>query len=410
MGEPVGIESSRGHCDTVFPVDPRRKDRGARNAVLLALGMFASAFLVRIANFGFVFVEGRVRFPSGRDELYHVRKIVYQAARFPEQLDFDAYVSFPFGARPVWPPFLDWLLAGVARLFVPGGDAAAVEHFVAWLPPLLGAATVVCVAEIGRRHFSLLAGLAAGLLLALMPAHHVHSQLGQMDHQVVIGLAVALLLASAMALLSAPDPTRQRWRLAPLVGAVSAVCLLITPGALLQILPVQAAVAGWALVTADRSVALARVRCGASLHAAAALVLLPACLDNGGFAGLGEYSPLVLSNFQPLWFGAGALGLLGVAQLWQRSRAGATRRARITSALTLGGAGVASALGLMPGLRQTLSQAGGWFVRDEAFLTTVIELRPLLFPGDHFDASVALGSLTLVFFAFPLAGLWLVGR
>jgi asparagine N-glycosylation enzyme membrane subunit Stt3 len=176
-------------------VNLRSKDRGAWNAILLAFGLFTSAFLVRIANFGFVFVAGRVRFPSGRDELYHVRKIVYQVARFPELLDFDPYVSFPFGARPVWPPYLDWLLAG-------------------------------CM---------------AGLLLALMPAHHVHSQLGQVDHQVVVGLAVTLLLASAMAMLSAQRPARQR-RLAVLAGAISAACLLITPGSLPQILPVQGVV------------------------------------------------------------------------------------------------------------------------------------------------------------------------
>jgi asparagine N-glycosylation enzyme membrane subunit Stt3 len=80
---------------------------------------------------------------------------------------------------------------------------------IVWIPPLLGAATVVAVGEIGRRHFSLLTGCVAGLLLALMSAHHVHSQLGQVDHQVVVGLVVTLLLASAMALLSAQGPARQ---------------------------------------------------------------------------------------------------------------------------------------------------------------------------------------------------------
>jgi dolichyl-diphosphooligosaccharide--protein glycosyltransferase len=390
-------------------VNLRSKDRGARAASLLGLGLFASAFLVRITNFGFVFVAGRVRFPSGRDELYHVRKIVYQAARFPALLDFDPYLSFPFGARPVWPPFLDWLLAGLARLFVPGGDAAAVEQWIVWIPPLLGAATVLAAFEIGRRYYSLLAGCVAGLLLASMPAHHVHSQLGQVDHQVVVGLVATLLLASAMALLSAGDPARQR-RLAVLAGAIGAVCLLITPGALPQILPVQGVVVAWARAAADRSAAQGRMHACAILHASAALVVLPACLDNGEYAGMSEYSPLVLSNFQPLWFVAGALGSLVLAELWKRSRVFASRRARIVSVLTLGLVLAAVALALIPELRQTLLQAGGWFTRDEAFLTTVTEVRPLLFPGDRFDASAALASLTLAFVAFPLAWLWLAWR
>jgi asparagine N-glycosylation enzyme membrane subunit Stt3 len=173
---------------------------------------------------------------------------------------------------------------------------------------------------------------------------------------------------------------------------------------------VQGVVVAWALAAADRGVALERARSAVYLHASAALLLLPACLGNGEFAGLGEYSPLVLSNFQPLWFGAGALGLLALAELWKRSRAFASRRARIASALTLALVLAASAFGLIPELRQTLSQAGGWFTRDEAFLTTVGEVRPLLYPGDHFDASAALASLTLMLFVFPLAWLWLAAR
>ena len=91
----------------------RGEHRDGRRAILLALFLFTVAFALRVATFGLVFVDGRVWFPSGNDELYHIRRIAYQAARFPEVLDFDPYLSFPFGARPIWPPFLDWLLAGV---------------------------------------------------------------------------------------------------------------------------------------------------------------------------------------------------------------------------------------------------------------------------------------------------------
>jgi dolichyl-diphosphooligosaccharide--protein glycosyltransferase len=379
-------------------------------AALLALSLFAAAFLVRIVSYGFVFAEGRVRFPSGNDELYHVRRIVYQVARFPEVLDFDRYVSFPFGARPVWPPFLDWLLALLVRPFAGGGDALSVERLIVWVPPLLGAVTVAVIGEIGRRHFSWLAGIAAGSLMAVMPAHRVHSQLGQVDHQVVVDLGAALLLATAMALLSSPDPQRSCRRLAPLLGLVTAASLLVSPGALLQILPLQAGLAAWVLFGADRPLAVARARASACVHGVAALLVLPACLGNGAFAGLSELSPLVLSNFQPLWLGAGTASFLAVAELWRRSSAGATRRVRVASAVALAAVGVALAVVGIPGLWQTLSHAGGWFRRDEAFLTSVIELRPLLFPADRFDPSPALSSLTLALAVFPLAWLWLAVR
>jgi dolichyl-diphosphooligosaccharide--protein glycosyltransferase len=377
-------------------------------ALWLWLGLFGSAFLLRIANLGFVFADGRVRFPSGRDELYHVRKIVYQVARFPEVLDFDPYVSFPFGATPVWPPFLDWVIAAAVRLLAT--DALAVERLIVWLPPLLGAATVALLGEVGRRHFSALAGLVAGLWLVLLPAHHMHSQLGQVDHQVVLGLATVLLLGAAMAWLATPGASRRRSAWAAAVGLVSALALLVSPGALLSILPVEAAAVVWALAAVERAEAVARARSAAFAHGVAALLVTPACLASGPFAELGAHSPLVLSGFQPLWLGAVAVGLAAVAEVWRRSGAGAGRAARAGAALALAAVAGGSAFALIPGLRGSLSYAGGWFTREEAFLSTVAELQPLLFPAGRFDPGFALRSLSAGLFVFPLAWLWLALR
>ncbi len=376
----------------------------------LSLGLFAFAFALRIANVGLVFADGLVRFPSGRDELYHVRKIVYQALRFPELLDFDPYVSFPFGARPVWPPFLDWGIAALVKLVAAPADALAVERAIVWIPPLLGALTVAVVAELGRRHCSLLAGLAAGLLLSVMHAHHAHSQLGQVDHQVVLGLAAVLLLATAIAWLGAPLGSRRQRAWAVATGLALGVSLVISPGALLQLLPVQALALAFVLAGRDRDEAVVRARSAALLHATAALLVAPACLVSGPFAGLGPYSPLVLSRFQPLWLGAGAAGFALAAELWRRSRAGERRSLRLASAAALGAAASGLALALVPGLAAALAGAGGWFTREERFLSTVAELQPLLYPAGGLDPGFALNALTPGFFAFPFAWLFLAFR
>jgi hypothetical protein len=70
----------------------------------------------------------------------------------------------------------------------------------------------------------------------------------------------------------------------------------------------------------------------------------------------------------------------------------------------------AAALAWIPGLLGSLAYAGGWFTREEAFLSTVVELQPLLFPAGRFDPSVALHSLTGGLLVFPLAWLWLAAR
>lgn len=378
-------------------------------AVGLFLGLFATAFLLRITTLGLVFVEGRVRFPAGSDELYHVRRIVYQVARFPELLDFDPYVSFPFGATPLWPPYLDWVIAALVRQIAAPADAVALEWAIAWIPPLLGAVTVALIGEIGRRHFSLLAGLVAGLLLAVMPAHHMHSQLGQVDHQVVLGLCTVLLLGGAMAWLAENGARRSGARAAG-VGLVIAGSLLVSPGALLQILPVQAALIVWVLAAAERADAVGRARSAALAHGSAAALLAPASLANRPLAGFGAHSPLVLSDFQPLWFGAGAASLVIAAQIWKRSDAWAGRAARVGSALALAGVGSAVAFALIPDLHSSLAYAAGWFTHEETFLSIVMELQPLLYPVGRFEPASALRSLTAALFVFPLAWLWLAFR
>jgi asparagine N-glycosylation enzyme membrane subunit Stt3 len=314
-------------------------------------------------------------------------------------------VSFPFGATPVWPPFLDWLIAAAVGVAAPA-DTLAVERAIVWIPAVLGAATVAAAGALGWRHFSPLAGLVAGLLLALLPAHHVHSQLGQVDHQVVLGLAAVALLACAMSWLR--GSASHGW--AALVGLVSAASLLVSPGALLQILPVQGVALAWLLAAPGREEAALRTRSVALAHAVVALFVLPACLASGPFPGIGAFSPLVLSGFQPLWFGAGALGLLCLAELFRRSAAFASRPSRIGSALALAGAGSAAALALLPGLVGTLARAGGWFSHEDAFLSTVAETQPLLFPAGRFEPGFALRSLTPGLLAFPFAWLWLVSR
>ncbi len=377
--------------------------RGVR-AAAAALGLFAVAFALRVLNVGYVLGGAGVRFPSGRDELYHVRKIVYQVLRFPEVLDFDPYVSFPFGAKPVWPPFLDWAIAAGVRALGVAGDALAVERVIIWLPPLLGALTVALWVEVGRRHFSLLAGGVGALLLAVLPAHHVHSQLGQVDHQVVLGLFAVLGLGLAMAWHTAP-----RRALAVAVGLVLAMSLVSSPGALLQILPVQAATGLWVLWATRREDAATRARSAATAHAVAALAVAPACWLAGPFPDLGAASPLVLSRFQPLWFGAGAVALAGLAGLFERTGVGVSRPRRVATVAAFTTALAALALAIPP-LRETLAYAGGWFTKEEAFLTTVMETQPLLFPEGRFDAGFALRSLGPGLFVFPFAWIALAAR
>jgi len=369
--------------------------------------LFVAALVVRSLRFGLVFVDGEVRFPHGADELYHLRRIWFSVVNFPAALLFDTYMNHPEGAAPHWPPFFDWGIAAFARVFAGPGDQHGVERVAAWAPPVLGAFTVVAAAGLARRTFSPAAGWATGGLLAMLPAHVLHSSLGVVDHHVAVGLFATLLLAAAMRLAAPLGPVGRPHGVVA-TGGMIAASLLLWPGSLLFVLVVQLFLVAQVLVSAERAVALARARALATAHALAAALLVPFCAGRE-WEDFGSVSPWVLSNFQPLWFGAGAVTLALAAALWSRSPVGAARPGRIASALGLGAAGLAAAWLGVPGLAAALDDAAGWFEAD-AFLGVILELRPLLAPDRRLEVGYGSAKFSHLFWVFPLVAAGLVGQ
>jgi len=391
------------------PLDTHRA--GPRAAQIRALLpwvlLFVAAVVLRALRYGLVFVDGEVRFPFGADELYHLRRIWWSVVNFPASLEFDPYMNHPEGARPHWPPFFDWGIAALARALVGPDDQHGVEVVAAWVPPVLGALAVVAAAWLARRTFSPAAGWVTGALLVVLPAHVFHSALGMVDHHVAVGLVAIGLLAAAMRL---AEPLGPAGRLGGAVatGGAMAAAIGLWPGALLHVLVVQLFLAAQVLTPPVRATAIARARALAGAHALAATLLLPFCVGQE-WEDFGSVSPWVLSNFQPLWFGAGAAALALAAALWSGSAAGAARPGRVASALGLGAAGLAAAWLGVPGLAAALDDAAGWFEPDP-FLGVIEELQPLLYRSGSFDASVAHASFSYLFWLQPLALAWLARR
>jgi dolichyl-diphosphooligosaccharide--protein glycosyltransferase len=91
----------------------------------------------------------------------------------------------------------------------------------------------------------------------------------------------------------------------------------------------------------------------------------------------GEFSPVVLSNFQPMWFAACAAGFALLSSLWARNIASETAIDRSLAALALAGAGLGVALLVLPELSAGVLQSWDWFSKDEAFQASVAESAPL---------------------------------
>jgi len=366
---------------------------------LAPIGLFLLALAVRALPATSVFAEGRVYF-RGNDPYYHLRRIFYSIENFPAALDFDPYVAFPTGAKPIWPVAFDWLLAlllwPVQRL----GGAGAVEVAGAWLPPLLGAATVVSTWFLVRRHFGSRAALIAGALLSILGGHFLFSQVGALDHHVASSLATTSLLLVAMGRLAA-DAERRAGRRAAGLGLLLAACLLIWPGSLLE---VSLTLAGLSLHALWRPGATAELRRLALALAVAALAVAPFSLGND-WPQWNAYSPTVLSNFQPWLFATGLIACLACAELLRHERLGGGRAARLTTgaAVTLWLLGLS--LWLLPDLFAGSADAWRWLAKREVFQASVVESNPLLVDRGAFSTVMATQRLSALLYVYPL--LWL---
>jgi dolichyl-phosphooligosaccharide-protein glycotransferase len=332
------------------------------------------------------------------DSYYHFRRIAWTAHNFPALLRFDPYVNFPRGGEPIWSPPFDFLLGALVRATVGSADPAAMERMLAFVPAAIGALHAALLFLLGRRFLPPAAAFAAGLLLAVLPAHFVYSQVGFVDHHVAVSLAGSLLLFAAMAFAARPGR-----REAGVLALAMAGALLLWPGCLIHVAVAQALLLTYALGVAERSRAASVARRLAGAHALAALAVAPLCVGHT-WIRWGSVSPLVLSNFQPLWLGAGAacFGILGEG--WRRLGWPRTLLGRLGAAAAVGIAVAAALSAALPELGTSgAADAWAWLARKEEFQSVVSESQPLLWKDGGLDLAIGAKLFSGSFFLAPLA-------
>jgi dolichyl-diphosphooligosaccharide--protein glycosyltransferase len=362
------------------------------------VALFAFALAVRGLSFASVFQGSRIQF-FDYDSYYHMRRVLQSLAHFPSVLAFDPYLNFPHGGQPIWPPLFDRCLAFALWPFQRPQHPQSVERIAVWIPPLLGAATAVAAYCIASRHFGRAAAWLCAGLLCVLPAHFAYSQLGYIDHHVAVGLASALLLGAGMAFLARDE---EGWG-APdlLLALLPGGCLLLWPGMLLEVALTEVALLGWLLCAPDAQRAAARAGRLAVLHAVSLALVLPGGLTTH-WQLWGDFSPVVISRFQPWLFASLCLHALACRLLWRRS-GGATLARRVVDAAAVGVVLAGASLLLVPGLAGGAADAWRWLTRAEAFQSSVWESRPLFVRDGRIDATDAQFYLSRALYLFPLA-------
>lgn len=375
--------------------------------VLVPLGLGLLAFAVRALGWPTVFAGPIVQL-AGADAWYHMRRIAYALRNAPDTLGFDPFLNFPHGARAIWPPFFDAATASALRLLV-GADVAAAERIVAWLPPLLGALTVVVFYGFMRRHFGTGAAAIGGVFLCLSSGSSWYARVGMLDHHVAVALVGAGILGAGMALLSAFERRDGVvWGWAVGVGLLFAGMLHVWPGGLLHVVLLEVGLAGYGLARTDRAEAVRFAFLFSGIQAVAFATLVLA-----GWPPTdpwGPWGPTVLSRFQPLVFGALGASSLACALLWHATGVGANRVGRSGQAVGIALCVASVVLAGVPALPEGLADAWTWLGRGERFQGSVLESRPLLFPDGDFDTRLASLRLSRFFFLLPAAWVFLVIR
>jgi dolichyl-diphosphooligosaccharide--protein glycosyltransferase len=383
--------------------------------------MFGSLFLfalaIRSIGYPTVFSKAGIQLPYAGDAYYHLRRIWFSVANFPESLSFDRYASFPEGSQIVWPAAFDWTIAALIHPFVDPNDQAAVEAMAAWVPAVIGAVTTGMLALFADRLYGRGAGWYAGLLYSALPMSFMYSALGMIDHHVAVALLTTVMLWLACEIFAMEDRA-ETWSAALVarttrvslgLGLATAITILTWPGSLLHISVLQVAFAVRWLSAADRDVARARAVALLIGQAVVAICIAPFTLGMA-WHEYGAWSLLVLSNSQPLYF-AFAAGLVCVVQLiHERDSVGDSHRRRIATGIAAAPLSAFVLLVVLPPLREAIIEAGGWFAQGEDLFDRIYEMQPILSPRGHFDLSFAIEWFGPGILVLPLVWLHLAWR
>jgi asparagine N-glycosylation enzyme membrane subunit Stt3 len=362
----------------------------ASRAALAALGVFLFAFALRISNLPVAFANGVPQF-APFDEIYHAKRIAYSAARPFRVLDFDPNRG-SHGAFCPWPPLYDMLAGTVARGL--GGPTAVDALAIAtWFPPIIASLTAAVIAGwLARRN--LLAGVLAGLGVAVSTYFLDKSRLGAIDHH-FLEFPLVLAVAASVGRLNRADSPRVAYRDGALLGIALVVGLLVQTatviaGMLAMItLVLFAERKAFVLIGGALGFALA-----AGLIAIYRILRPPGYPDDQWYLGYPHAAVLVGA--------AAASAVIGVAM---------RREFPYLGAIAMAGASGALVLVSFPTAGEAFLAGSRFFLGDPWF-SSIVEFQPLFFPrdSDRFTDFCLMGGGALASTAAAFDPAWRTGR
>ncbi|PYQ34563.1 MAG: hypothetical protein DMF55_09155, partial [Acidobacteria bacterium] len=287
----------------------------------------------------------------------------------------------------------------------PYASREAIEREAAWVPLVLGLATVVVAGLLAARLYGALAGALVALFVAIAPGHLLWSQYGHVDQNVAESFAGVAALLAFVASREKPD-SGGNVRREVAAGIVLTLAVLTWQGAIY-----------WGAIFA-LALFIESLRTGRSVfRPAVATLALPAALAAGATLawtrGLpAPFTYVSFGLFQPVFLAglAAGLGLLDTAVA--RARGSIPGREFLLRAAVLAvllaavvpfGADLvksfAGGVGYVAGRTVEASGRGGYVSYPSGWLKGIFETRPLFADG----IGLPLRQLSLALFVTPVA-------
>ena len=150
----------------------------------------------------------------GYDEFYHMRRILYTVAHFPNTLWFDSYLDYPHGYNITWPPLFDQLMAAIS-LTLGQHSQHGIEMVSAIMPTILGSIAILVVYYLVKEIFDRKVALMSAFMTALAPYYLQKSMLGETGHHWLVELWFVL---AVMFMILALSRKENRYLFAAAVG------------------------------------------------------------------------------------------------------------------------------------------------------------------------------------------------
>ena len=379
-------------------MNTRRFNEKIIAGILVAL-FFGIALYIRVVlPYSQVFVGDWIKF-TGVDGYFFMRLVDNLAHNFPHLITFDPYALYPGGSYVGIRSLFVYLIAGVAWLVGLGSPTQNVIDVVGvYFPAVLGALTVVPVYFIGKALFNRWAGVIAAGLIGILPGEFLgRSVLGFTDYhvaEVLFTTVTMLFLILAVKNAKEKELTFKQvkdlnWAImvkpfvySLLAGIFLGIYFLTWPGALLFVfiifvyLIIQFIVDHLKSRSTDYLCFVSTV-----VLIMASLMFLPTSPNRMFLASL------IIAIVIPV-----ALAVLS------RFMASRDMKRIIYPAVIIGFGlvGLVAFRVFSPSLFRTMLGNLSIFIWPMG--TTVLEMRPLLFPGGDFSWSVAWGNFKTGFF------------